>query len=258
MVIELFIKHIGASLHNWLNYISTVQRGYVLAESSIIYPVSEYVASQTGNTKVFLEEEHPNLTGKFIDLRLFKRFLGENVEFGFEFKYARIDYTEKSGEKQRIFDDLLRLKIFKESKKNRKAYFIICGSQLDFLKSFQSIGWSINHDPTTGLPIPYIIKVDDVDNLNIVKPNGFYTNWFQFKFEDKTNLIKNFNVSDTAIVPTTIYDGFFDDYEKALKGTLTKAKIAAWSISTKLVFMSDINNMKELTNPMRVAIWEVE
>ena len=227
MVIELFIKHVGASLHNWLNYISTVQRGYVLAESSIIYPVSEYVATQINNTKVLLEEEHPNLAGKYVDLRLVKRFQGENIEFAFEFKYARIDYTEKSGEKQRIFDDLLRLKIFKESKKNRKAYFIICGKQLDFLKAFQSIGWSINHDPKTGLPVKYSLTVEDVDNLNIVKPNGFYTNWFKFDIEDTVSLAKNFNVSDTAVVPTHIYNNFFDDYEKSFGASLTKAKVSA-------------------------------
>lgn len=95
-------------------------------------------------------------------------------EVAMEFKYARENYTEGDGEKQRILNDILRLKLFIESGLNRKAYFLMCGEQIDFLKAFQSIGWTTKIDKD-GRPLPYEMDIDKIKDLGIIKPHGFYT-----------------------------------------------------------------------------------
>ena len=178
-------------------------------------------------------------------------------EVAMEFKYAKEGYTEGSGEKQRILNDILRLKIFTESSLNRKAYFLICGAQIDFLKAFQSIGWSTKIDKD-GRPFPTEMGIDEIKDLGEIKPHGFYTNWFKFdptsNADDKKVEIA---INDTNSVPTEFLEGFYKEYEKSFEIGMNKVGINSSKVRTRLVYLSDLSNLEEIKNLMRVGIWEI-
>jgi len=258
MTSDLFLTHVGTALHSWLNYVSAVERGYVLAENSIIYPVSEFIGTKiTGSKDIYLDRVHPNLKGKRLDLRFFSDLDGERHEVAMEFKYARQGYTEEPGEIQRIFNDILRLKLFTESHSNRKAYFLICGLQIDFLKAFQSIGWSTNVDKD-GRPYPKTMTIDEIKDIGEIKPHGFYTNWF--KFEPLPNINDNIieiSLNDNNIVPLVYLKGFYDEYEASFKDGMNVAKFESSKVQTRIVYLSELNNLSVIKNLMRVGIWEI-
>ncbi|MDQ1166386.1 hypothetical protein [Flavobacterium sp. SORGH_AS_0622] len=252
MVSDLFLKHVGTALHSWLNYITAVDRRYVLAENSIIYPVSEFIGTKTGTNEIWLDRNHPNLTNKRLDLRFFSMLDGLRHEVAMEFKYARSGYTEGEGEQQRILNDILRLKLFQESEPDRKSYFLMCGEQLDFLKSFQSIGWSVKID-NVGRPLPKAMGIDDIKNLGLIEPEGFYTNWFPFK---QTNNKTEFHITDSKSVPQNLLDQFYIDYEKCFR-SMTRAKFESTKIEVRLVYLSNLSTTEDINNLMRVGIWEI-
>ena len=64
-------------------------------------------------------------------------------------------------------------------------------------------------------------------------------------------------LTNRALVSDTIFDGFVDDYEKAFKDGMTMRKLCRDMLQTRLVYISDMNSKIDLTQPMRVAIWEV-
>jgi hypothetical protein len=257
MTSDLFMIHVGTALHSWLNYVSAVERGYVLAENSIIYPVSEFVGTKADQDKIWLDRAHPNLIGKRLDLRFFAMLNAADCEVAMEFKYAREGYTEGDGEKQRILNDILRLKLFTESGANRKAYFLICGEQIDFLKAFQSIGWTAKIDEF-GRPLPEELGIDEIKKLGVIKPHGFYTNWFKFDplghLKDK---IVEFEINDIIPVPKEFLEGFYKDYLDSFKVGMNRAKFESSKVSTRLVYLSDLSNLEGIKKLMRVGIWEI-
>lgn len=255
MISDLFFKHIGTALHSWLNYVTAVERSYVLAENSIIYPVSEFIGTKAGVNEIWLDRLHPNLIGKRLDLRFFTMLDGVRQEVAMEFKYARVGYTEEEGEQQRILNDILRLKLFTESEDNRKSYFLICGEQIDFLKAFQSIGWTTKVD-AIGRPLPNQMDIDEIKDLGVIQPSGFYTKWFNFKPEDGNNKVE-IEITDTTLVSEKLLDGFYKDYEGSFKDGMTKTKFESSKVETRLVYLSNLSNIEGIKNLMRVGIWEI-
>jgi hypothetical protein len=209
---DIFFIHAGSALHSWLNYISSVKRIYVLAENSIKYPISEFIGTKVEPSKIHIDKLHPNLNDRYLDLRFFDEINSQETEIAIEFKYARLGYTDQKSEKKRIFNNIMRLKLFVEQGENRKGYFLICGPQIDFIKAFQSIGWSETDKNSNGLPTPKNVSTD-YDKIN---PKGFYTNWFEYK-KDTTREINL--KTDTE----EIHKDFFEEYKKAFKRSrLTK------------------------------------
>ena len=257
MTSDLFMIHVGTALHSWLNYVTAVERGYVLAENSVIYPVSEFIGTKTGVNDIWLDRSHPDLKSKRLDLRFNTILDASSCEVAMEFKYARQGYTEDDGEKQRILNDVLRLKLFTESKSNRKAYFLICGEQIDFLKSFQSIGWSTKIDKD-GRPYPSPMSIDEIKDLGVVKPFGFYANWFKFDPTAKPNdKIVDFEIVDKKLVPSEYLNGFYMEYKDSFKNGMDAAKFQTSKVRTRLVYLSDLSNLEGIKKLMRVGIWEV-
>jgi hypothetical protein len=258
MTSDLFLIHVGTALHSWLNYVSAVERGYVLAENSIIYPVSEFIGTKTtGIDEILLDRVHPNLKGKRLDLRFFTNLDGLRHEVAMEFKYARQGYTEDPGEKQRILNDILRLKLFTESNSNRKAYFLICGEQIDFLKAFQSIGWSTNADKD-GRPYPKEMTIDEIKDLGVISPYGFYTNWFKFDpLPNANDNVIDITINDKKVVPDEYLKGFYTEYKDSFKDGMSVEKFESTKVQTRLVYLSELSNLAVIKNLMRVGIWEI-
>lgn len=249
--------HIGTALHSWLNYVSAVERGYVLAENSIIYPVSEFIGTKTNTDEIWLDRAHPDLKWKRLDLRFFGRIDRKRQEVAMEFKYARQNYTENPDEKQRILNDLLRLKIFSESGTDRKAYFLMCGEQIDFLKSFQAIGWTKRIDKD-GRPLPQVLGIDEIKDLGVVGAEGFYSQWFKFDpLGDLKSKVSEFSITKVDTVPKEYLDGFYNEYEGSFKNKMNKSKLESTKVRTRLVYLSDLSNLAGIKKLMRVGIWEV-
>lgn len=214
----------------WLNYLSAIGRNYVINESSIKYPVAEYLEKSIGEKdNIKLERNHPLLKSRSLDLYYKK----DTEEIAFEFKYIKDGSTLKPSEKQRVFNDLLRLHYFLESG-GTKAYFLICGIKSEFKNSFMKIP-----KPTSStLPIAPVTY------------DMFYEKWFSFS--DKVREVKiDLNSTDPTYEP--IYKKFFKDY-KPKKG---KSIIKPATITTKMVFISQELVDSKIPENLRIGIWEI-
>lgn len=220
---EFIIYQLANTMMFWLNYISSVGRSYVINEGSIKFPITEYL-EHCDSLKINLEYSHPIFNSRRIDLLVEDN--KKNNKYAFEFKFIRNGNTRTSNEKQRIFNDLLRLKCFDAEHK----YFIIFGTQLEFNSDFQSI---IIKDKKND----YIKERSNNQGTNIIEPQGFYTNWFNFDFSEKEFNLANHN---------EYYMKFKEDY----------SEIDVKSIKTKLVYLSN-SNPTSTNNIFKVGIWEV-
>lgn len=248
MINEVFIKHLGVSIESWLNYISAVGREYVLSESSIKLPLAEFIGTKIGDTDaVKLEYLHPFFFMKRFDLYLERTVNEINYKTAFEFKYIKDASTLNKIEKQRIFNDLMRLYYFKKyTDSSCKVYFLICGTQYEFEQSFQKIPNYISSiEPRTDSP-----KED-------VKMSGFYTEWFKFDYKDSEQAIQ-LNKEDES-VHQPFYTDFFKHYDKAYKRELGEDKNLDIpnEIKTKLIFLSQDNTQKDVPESMKVGVWEI-
>lgn len=100
-----------------MSYTSAVGRSYVLAESSIKYPLAEYL-ERTNPENIKLEYNHPKLEKRRIDI-YFKS--SDDTETLIEFKFIKDKSTRSDDEKQRIFNDLMRLYLSLEN--GEQCYF---------------------------------------------------------------------------------------------------------------------------------------
>lgn len=241
---EIFIKHLGSSVQSWLNYISAVGREFVLSESSIKMPLAEFIGTKIADTEaVKLEYLHPNLFMKRMDLYYRKKITNE-FQAAFEFKYIKDASTIDKVEKQRIFNDLMRLHIFiNNARFETKGYFLICGSQYEFDQSFQKI-------------IPLIKKIGPktITPVIIPKQAGFYTEWFKFNYDDPEQAI---TLNNSSSEHSNFYDTFFKKYKTPYKRQMKKELLRPVVIKTKLIFLSQDNEQKDVPEPMKLGIWEV-
>ncbi len=244
----VFVKHLGVSIQSWLNYTSAVGREFVLSESSIKLPLAEFIGTKIADTEaVKLEFLHPFFFMKRFDLYFERTVEDNNLKTAFEFKYIKNGSTLDKVEKQRIFNDLMRLYYFKKlSSKNCKVFFLICGTQYEFDQSFQKI-------PT------YTSAIKPRQNAPVVQTqmSGFYTEWFKFDYEDSEQTI-SFGKDDSVYKP--FYDDFFENYEMAYKKQLgdDKSLKKPKEIRTKLIFISEDNTQKNVPEPMKLGIWEIK
>ena len=227
---EINHTHLASSVIWWLNYLNAIGRGYVINESSIKYPVAEYLEksiSEKDNIK--LEYNHPLLKKRSIDLY----YKNDKEQIAFEFKYIKNGSTTKPSEKQRVFNDLLRLHYFLENGGD-KAYFLICGKKDEFRNSFMEI--PIPGDKT--LPIPKKVF------------SKFYHHWLDFE-DDKTE--KKINIKNPHADFKANCDKFYKEYKPKKGKTINKLD----SIKTKLIFLSQEIVDSKIPENLRIGIWEV-
>jgi len=241
----VFIKHLGSSIQSWLNYISSVGREFILSESSIKMPLAEFIGTKIADTDaVKLEYLHPNLFMKRMDLYYKKKVNTDEFQTAFEFKYVKDASTIDNVEKQRVFNDLMRLHIFiTNANIPTNAYFLICGSQYEFDQSFQRILPPINNiGPRTNTPV------------NLPKQAGFYTEWFKFDYKDPEQTI---NLSNNGSEHFGFYNDFFSKYETPYEKQMKKKLIRPNELKTKLIFISQDNEQIDVPEPMKLGIWEI-
>jgi hypothetical protein len=211
----------------YLSYQEKIGRAFMINESSLKYPVADYLTSLEMPLKnIKLEYSHPELKKRQIDLITIDSYL--QVKYAFEFKVAR-PTTRNDVEQKRIFNDLMRLYLLKKS----TCYFIIAGKFSDFIQNFRSI---VSSKPTTN------------SNTDLPIPQGFYSEWFEFK----VNGVKTFDVKNTSKQDyKQIYQAFVDDYKP--KGNVLDLPD---KISTKCVAISALS--REFPTPYVGGIWKIQ
>lgn len=173
------IQNLGSALEHWLGYQEKTGKEFMMNEDSLKYPIADYMVNGGEiNVKVInLEHPHPNFSNRLMDLVVMEDTATKNLSYAFEFKIASV-ITRTSSEKQRIFNDLMRLHLANiASKKN--CYFIIAGKAFDFLASFQQY--------------PY------------------YQKWFSFDKQDSVSFIVSSEID-------TNYKEKYDEFAKKYSG----------------------------------------
>ena len=114
-----------------LSYFQAISYANILAESSIRYPVAEYLERRLFCDRMVLEFSNPIFKKRRCDLYVEKGAADKAI---FEFKYVR-DNT--SYEFQDYFDDILRLHYLHLI--GIQSLFVVCGDALNFNNQFRSI-----------------------------------------------------------------------------------------------------------------------
>lgn len=129
------IDQIGKTLIHWSGFQENIGRSFMMNEDALKYPLADFLFNQGGATidNVHLEHVHPKFPSRRIDLVV--KESGGHFNSSFEFKLAT-KYTRTNAEKQRIFDDLMRLFFLAEGSRGSK-FFIIIGKTIHFMRDFQ-------------------------------------------------------------------------------------------------------------------------
>lgn len=129
-------KSMMQAIHYWINYTCKVSKIDLLVESSIRFPLMEYVERYLHADNCYIERQYADFlkesifkTPRYVDVMWEKK----DTEYLLEIKYLRSS-TNQENERQRFFDDLVRLSIALNLKKEkqRKCYFLVCGNSCDF------------------------------------------------------------------------------------------------------------------------------
>src|SRR5580658_3943614 len=97
----------------YLSYQERIGRNFMINESSLKYPVADYLTGlEMPIININLEYPHPGLKNKRIDLVI--TTLKDKIDGAFEFKMAKYK-TRNPSEQKRIFNDLMRLHLLANS-----------------------------------------------------------------------------------------------------------------------------------------------
>ncbi len=216
----------------YLSYQDKIGRSFMIDESSLKYPVADYLTSlEIPLANIQLEFSHPDLKKRNIDL-VTTDSSKKKIENVFEFKISK-QSTKYEPEQKRIFNDLMRLYLMGKSN-GSTCYFLIAGTQVDFIQYFRSIVATRPKTNSKDLPLP----------------EGFYTEWFKFKAGDEQSFDVN-NATGTAY--EKIYKAFIKDYKAKKKGD--KLELPD-KLKTKCISISALS--REFPTPYVGAIWQVE
>ena len=225
------------SVSYWLSYQDRIGRAFMIQESSIKFPVADYLTGiGVPLAQITLEFLHPDLKNKRIDLVTTDKPTitpDFSVKSAFEFKIAK-EETKSKIEKQRIFNDLMRMYLM-SSQQNTKSYFMIVGRHSDYLQFFRNITKSNPKNKTQNIP-------DDAE--------GFYTEWFDFNRKAS----KTFSIDPTLNTEYgNIYKEFLETYEEAEnKPQLTLPK----TLTT--VCIAFVSLIRDTPHPYVGGIWEIK
>ncbi len=219
-----------------LCYQDKIGRDFMITESSIKFPVADYLTGiGTPLVQIELEYPHPELENKRIDLVTTDKetHLSDcKIVNAFEFKIVKTE-TKYKAEKQRIFNDLMRMYLM-NVRQNVTSYFMIVGKYNDYMSCFRNI-----------TDFPAKNKTQEIPDAD-----GFYTEWFSFK-----NLqTKVFNLDNPKNDEyKDIYQNFIDTYEE--KNSHSKL-ILPNKLKTVCKGLSALS--KYTPNPYVGGLWEIQ
>lgn len=239
---------LAVTIKSWLDYYMAVNQEYVLSESTIKYPICNYLSQFYGS--VALEKQ----IVFFSDDRCYDFYFKIGRENYFvELKYAQKDYTYESSEVQRVFDDLMRLNAMSEYK-HSNCIFIMCGAKKDFKNEFKDGRPSAQkQNLVNGMPISP--KSKKKGRPRKYGNNNPYRLMFQFK-GGKTRIINTRN----AYVKKMVQE-FENTYVLSDDG-IRKFKDISSCVSNlekiKTTLMDIIYDNNETTGRSAIGLWKVE
>lgn len=215
----------------FLSYQDRIGRAFMVNESSLKYPVADYLTSLSiPINQIKLEYPHPTLKRRQIDLIIYNR-LEKNIERAFEFKLSS-PTTKYDTEQKRIFNDLMRLHLLSSSCQGH-TYLIIAGTETEFIQNFRSIPTSRPNGNIKELP----------------PPQGFYTEWFNFS----KNASVTFEVKNASNpLYAEIYNNFLTEYLPNDGNTLELPN----TITTTCLAISALS--RDFPTPYVGGIWKIE
>lgn len=130
---------------SWLAYHISVNREIILSEHVVKIPIADYLAQYTGNIKFELKID------AFYDRRFDLYFkLDNGKEYVIEFKFAKQKPSDAEAEKQRVFNDLIRLNTISDK---METYFMMVGEKTKFLNNFVNFNKTQKINPKSVAPI---------------------------------------------------------------------------------------------------------
>lgn len=173
MISDVDLAKMSQAIKLKLSYYEAISYAKVLAESSIRYPVVEYLERRLSYKNLVLEYSNPIFQRKRCDLYV-EKDVGFNIEkIVFEFKYVR-DTTASLF--QDYFDDILRLHYLHND--GMQTLFIVCGSTLNFNSQFRSTkNRTIQLSNKRGRPFGLFSQCLSFSNRQPIK--SFSTNKYQ-------------------------------------------------------------------------------
>ena len=228
-------EDLGNSIQSWLSYQIALNRNYGLAESSINAPFGEYLAQYVSELE--MEKELKYFGSRWTDAFFKLRDLVDDLYY-FEFKYTKNGSTRNQPEKQRVFNDLMRLNSIDDNKSHK--YFLMAGKSEEFMTDFEQLipGQTVAKN-----------KLPPTNKSQTIAYNSVYNKMFSFDEKNRDRII---DVSDSDI--SNLIKGFDQKYSKdyrnnsAVPYTHFSADIS--KITTTLVFLSNMGSA-------RVGIWEI-
>lgn len=205
-----------------LSYYQAISYANILAESSIRYPVAEYLERRLSYKKVILEYPNPVFQRKRCDLYVEKKYnTGKLEQIAFEFKYV---WDNTSYLFQDYFDDILRLHYLHNE--GMRAFFIVCGNPINFNNQFRSVK-----------------KQKVLTGSRNRRPSGIFSRVLSFSI-DPLKIHKTLNTDKYK----DYYKEFINHYE--FKDTTV-------SHPHNLTFQTKLIKLIHGDDPHSVGIWEV-
>ena len=226
------IQQLAAAIHHWLSYVSLCTNSNLLAESSVRYPFVEFLERKC-KTAVRLEEQHNDFPARHIDFC----FENRNDFLAIELKYAS-KHTRGKAEKQRVFNDLVRLALMVNNKKSTRGFFIMCGETKTFIANFMNI--------VDGETMGKQLRQDGGNmDRGLVQHGDYYELFFGFA-RDEERII---NLTENSYVE--YHKSFIKDYYAGKNNV----ELGFSVIKTRRI--SYLPAPKQTSQSQTVAIWEV-
>jgi hypothetical protein len=222
----MIIANMGGAIEHWLCFQEKIGRSFMMNEDALKYPLADYLVNEGGINvySIGLEKPHPNFSNRHVDLTMFDSANRNIINNIFELKLAK-SATRNQPEKQRIFNDLMRLHLAKIVSAD-KCYFIITGKTTNFRQDFQNYP-------------------------NIAGGSRFYQNWFSFQKGQSLT----FNVEPERNPDyEPIYSEFLDTYRGSYQDGGTNVLQLPKQITTTCEFVTAFN---PTLVPYMAGIWSV-
>ena len=232
-------QNLARSIFHWLCYVKNSTNSNVLLESSVRFPLVEYLERREGIKTVNLEKDIEGYSHRAFDFYFENTYEEEDQKtkkvrektdrFYLEIKFVSID-TGDGTIRQKVFNDLSRLRYF--AGEDSYCFFIMCGPTKFFETSFRSVLKKVERG-----------KIPTYKNKDVsVQNNSIFNKWFSFDIKKPHKSI------DIGDVEHLVYSNRFNtEYND---GPLE-------SMSFKSTLIQLFPNGNDSLSPESVGIWQI-
>lgn len=236
---KLMAQNLARSVYYWLCYVYNSSNSDVLLESSVRFPLVEYLERREGIV-VSLEKKIDGYSHRAVDFYFEKTEnytdksgkLSQKViaSFYIEIKFVSID-TGDASVRQKIYDDLNRLRHY--AKDDVFCYFIMCGPTSYFETAFRKVSVKSERGSLR----------QNGEAKSKASKRTIYNDWFSFNIKKPDKLIH-------------VHHKLHSSYSKRFDKAYLEGELRARDFSTTLIQLFPIDN--PLDSYQSVGIWQVK